>query len=304
MKNVLLTGPTGFIGSHLAPKLKDYEVFGLLRHSPRNAIVPENVTPITGDLTDIYSLKKAMKECQPDYIIHTAALTPVRYSFDNPFAYAETNYIGTMNLIHAALETPNLKKFIVSSTAETYKPQIGRKLVEEDELTGSTPYGVTKVAMDLYVRMAGKCFGLPFVLMRPSNTYGRKTEKGYLTEKIITTMMTSDKLVLDGSPTPVRDYMYVDDHVEGFLAALKSDRVQEVYNISTGRATTVKELVDLAALELDWHGQVFYGGKTRPYDPESLVLDNTKARKDLDWEPKIRLEEGIRKVAEYWGDKL
>jgi len=93
--NVLLTGITGFIGSHLAPKLNERgdKVYALLRHSPRMVEIPKYVTSINGDLIDIHSLKKAIREAQPEVIIHTAGMTPVRYSFENPFIYAETNYL-------------------------------------------------------------------------------------------------------------------------------------------------------------------------------------------------------------------
>jgi len=299
---ILITGAAGFIGSHLVEQLKEHEIYAIIKHSVRPPELPDYINPITADLLDIHSLKKAVAMSQPEIVVHLAAMTPVRYSFNNPFIYAQTNYIGTMNMVHVSLESPVLKKFIFASTAETYKPT-DRLLKETDELSGSTPYGVSKVAADLYVRMAGKCLNLPFIIMRPSNTYGRKTEKGYLVEKVVTTMLNSDKLVLDGSPSSVRDYMYIDDHVRGYVAAINIPTRNDVFNISTGVFTSVGKLVDIAAQVLDWHGKVFFGGKERQYDPESLVLDNSKAKELLKWSPVVKLEDGIKKVADYWRDK-
>lgn len=303
--NVLLTGITGFIGSHLAPKLNErgYKVFALLRHSPRIQKIPEYVVPITGDLLDIHSLKKAVRQSQPDVVINTAALTPVRKSFDNPFVYAKTNYIGTMNLVHASLECPILEKFIHASTAEVYKPKM-EMLKEEDALFGSTPYGVSKVAADYYVQMAGLCYGLPYIILRPTNTFGRKTENGYFIEKVVTTMMKEKELVLNGTPDVYRDFMYVDDHVNGYLKAIDYKGSQEIFNLSTMRRLSIGQVTKLIKMLLGWEGEIKFGGKPRPNDPISLVLDSTKARKLLGWKDEYALEEGVYKVEKHWSDKL
>ena len=302
--NIFLTGITGFIGSHLTPKLneKGYKVYALLRHSPRAVEIPKYVTSINGDLLDIHSLKKAIREAQPEIIIHTAGMTPVRYSFENPFIYAHTNYIGTMNLVHASLDNPQLEKFIHASTAEVYKPK-ATPVLETDELFGSTPYGVSKVAGDYYVQIAGKCFGLPYILLRPTNTYGRKTEKGYLIEKVVNQMLTSKKLVLDGNPNVYRDFMYVDDHVNGYLKAVEYKGSQEIFNLSTNRPVRIQDVTDISRTVLNWDGEVFFEGSPRPYDPEALLLDSHKANEKMNWTAGITLEEGIQRVADYWRDK-
>jgi len=302
---ILVTGASGFIGSHLAEELtgRDHEVHALVRHSPRVSLLPEEVEAITGDLMDIFSLKKAMRMAQPEMVCHIAALTPVRYSFDNPFIYAQTNYVGTMNMVHAALEQPTVEGFVHASTAEVYKPK-HRPLVEDDKLFGSTPYGVSKVAADYYVQVAGECYGLPYTILRPSNSYGRRRERGYIVEKIITTMLTSsNELVLDGSPHIVRDYMHISDHVNGYLRAIESKK-RGVFNISTGKETSVRDLVATAKSITGFHGHVKYLGKPRPHDPEYLVLDNAKAIAELGWEPKVGLKEGLKRVASFWRDKL
>jgi len=301
--NVLLTGITGFIGSHLAPKLNERgdKVYALLRHSPRMVEIPKYVTSINGDLIDIHSLKKAIREAQPEVIIHTAGMTPVRYSFENPFIYAETNYLGTMNLVHAALDYPRLEKFIHASTAEVYKPKMDIK--ETDELFGSTPYGVSKVAGDYYVQIAGKCFGLPYIILRPTNTYGRKTERGYFIEKVVNQMLSGNKIVLDGNPAVYRDFMYVDDHVNGYLKSTEYKGNQEIFNLSTNRPITIGNTVKLAKEKLNWDGEIFFEGSPRPYDPEALCLNSAKANEKMNWKAEVSLEDGVKKVADYWRGK-
>ncbi len=304
MKNILLTAASGFIGSHLIQQLiKEYNVYAIVRHTAREVELPKEVHIIYGDLQDIHSLNNAVNVAQPEIVIHTAAITPVRKSFDNPFIYEAINYRGTMNLIHAALKSPTLEKFVHASTAETYRSS-AQSLREDDTLFGGTPYGISKTAAELYVRMAGECFGLPYIILRPANTYGRKIEKGYMVEKIVTTMLTDDKLHMDGRPHVVRDLLYVDDHVNGYLAALKSTRLNRIYNLSTNVGWRISEVVELAAELLDWHGTVSWGGNVRPYDPPTLVLNNALAQTELDWKVTTPLRKGLSNTINYWGKAI
>jgi len=302
---VLITGGTGFIGSHLIQKLHErgHHVNVIVKHSTRPFKLPDGVESITADLLDIQGLKKIVRDYQPEVVCNLAAMTPVRFSFDNPFIYGQTNYIGTMNMIFAAMESPILKKFVHASTAETYKPK-DIPIKETDELYGSTPYGVSKVAADYFVRVAGECYGLPYIVLRPSNTYGRKNERGYFIEKVITTMLTSKRLVLDGSPDVIRDWMYVDDHVQGYIRSIESDVKNEVFNVSTGVQSTLGDTVEKIKSVMSWDGEVIWGNKPRPKDPKYLVLDNSKARQLLNFEPKYSLEKGFEETINWWRQEL
>ncbi len=305
MTNVFLTGVTGFIGSHLADALnsKGYTVYALVRHNANPVSVPCYIKVITGDLLDIHSLNYAIRLSQPEIVIHTAALTPVRECFNNPFGFTQINFLGTMNMVHASLKNSILNNFIYASTAEIYTPNPGN-IIETDEQTGSTPYGISKLAADLYVRMAGNCYGLPYVILRPTNTYGRKTECGYFIEKVITTMLTKDSLLLNGSPEVIRDFMYVDDHVNAYLSIINSSVTNEIFNFSPMLGLTLDKVIEVATQTLNWKGKVNYNSNPRPYDPPSLICDSNKAHKTLNWIPKVTLSEGLMKVADYWRGKL
>lgn len=295
---ILLTGADGFVGSHLSRRLVEegYDVHAIIRHRPVPNKLADGITPYIGDLLDSYSLKKIVTEVQPECIVHLAAMTPVMHSFQNPVIYAETNFIGTINLTLASQESHVLRKFIVASTAEVYKADKEKLLTEEDELYGSTPYGVSKVAVDYWTRVAGKCYGLPYIVMRPSNTYSRKSEKRYFVEKVIDTMLKSNRLELDGTSDSVRDWLFVDDHVEGYIQAIKSDCINEVFNISTGVGTSTGNVVAKVREMLNWKGEVSWGTHQRPFEPKYLVLDNSKAKKMIGFQPKITLEEGINRI--------
>lgn len=301
----LVTGCTGFIGSELTQRLivEGFRVYGLVRHSPRAVTnIPKGVVTITGDLLDYHSLRKAVRESQPEYIFHTAAMTPVRESFDNPFIYEEINYRGTMNLVHASLQCPVLKRFLHASTMEVYKAKT-TPLKEEDTLYGETPYGVSKVAGDLYVRVASDCFGLPYTILRPCNTYGRKAQKGYLVEKVVTSMLEANRFELDGSADLVRSFMYVDDHVNAYLSCLDEKALNEVFNFGV-EGSSVEEVVKTCTRLLNWKGEVVYGVNPRPNEALTLVLDASKAQRMLGWKAEVSLEDGLRRTCEFWKQKM
>jgi nucleoside-diphosphate-sugar epimerase len=306
---IFITGGSGFIGSHLIPKLleKNYEVYALVRHSPRKAkieIPSENI--IIGDILDIHCLKKVIKEIQPEIVIHLAAITPVRYSFENPYIYAETNYIGTMNMVLASLLSRKLERFIYGSSIEVYGDVSSGVLINEDfPMLAGTPYAVSKVAADLFVQISGKCYNLPYTILRPTNTYGRKTEKGYFIEKVITQMLTKNEVFLDGNPETVRDFMYVEDHVSAYLRAIEyQTEYDRIFNIAPSEPRKLREVVDIIKNLIGWEGEIHWNVNPRPSDPHFLVANNMKARSILGWSPKYSLEEGLKLTIDYWKKKL
>src|SRR5665647_1052301 len=162
MTRALITGIMGFIGSHLAKKLveENVEVYGLVRRvASRNMEVIhdllQDITLISGDVSDYVSTRNAVKTANPDVIFHLAALSPVRDSFERPFEYQQANYIGTMNIAHSLLELqdPQTRKLIAASTAEVYGLQANEPMKETLSLHPSSPYAVSKAAGDLYLRM-------------------------------------------------------------------------------------------------------------------------------------------------------
>jgi len=315
---VLITGVTGFIGSEIARRLVDegeYEVWGLVRTTSSSTAI-ELIKDITskmeiryGNFTDYSSIRKIVKDISPHYIIHVGAITPVRNSFENPLEYQEINHMGTVNLVHAALDLlPEFKKFIFASTMETYGWQDDRTPFKEDRmLNPASPYSVSKVASDVYIRMAGEAFGLPYIISRACNTFGRKNEAGYIVEHIITSMLQGKDIYI-GTPDSVRDLMYVDDHVNAYVTALKSNVKNEVFNFGTSNQKSMKELVLMLKDMTDFKGKIVWsfppGYPYRPVNDPYLSLDASKAKKILGWEPKYNLEEGLKKTIEFWKKRI
>ncbi len=317
MTRVLVTGIMGFIGSHLAQRLVDegVEVYGLVRRvANRNMDVIGNllkdIALVSGDVSDYVSTRNAVKTVNPDVIFHLAALSPVRDSFERPFEYQQANYIGTMNVAHSLLELqdPQTRKLIAASTAEVYGIQTNEPLKETLPLHPSSPYAVSKAAGDLYLQMMFNSFGLKGTIMRPANSYGRKLDTSFMVEYLVTKMLRGEKIYI-GSPDSVRDYMYVDDHVNGYVLAMKNPKANgQVYNVGTTLGVSNKELALMIAEKVGFDKRNIALGAyppSYPYRPlisdqPSIVLDSAKIRKELGWKPTVTIAEGIDKVIAYF----
>jgi GDP-mannose 4,6-dehydratase len=317
---VLLTGILGFIGSNIAEKIvrNGHEVYGVVRRvANRNMAVVSNIlndiTLLSGDITDYVSTRNAIRTVTPDVVIHLAALSPVRDSFEHPFEYQQVNLIGAMNVAHALLELPdpNSRKLVAASTAEVYGLQENKPLKETLPLHPSSPYAVSKAAADLYLQMMFNAFDLNGSIMRPANSYGRKFDTSFIIEYLVTQML-KDETVYIGAPDSIRDYMHVDDHVTAYLMAienLKADR--EIFNVGTGAGVSNRELAELIAKKIQFDtkkiklGSYPQGYPYRPLasDQPYIVLDSTKIRKKLHWSPKVDLDEGINRVITYFERK-
>jgi GDP-mannose 4,6-dehydratase len=321
MVRVLITGILGFIGSNLAERLvKDgCDVYGVVRRvASRNLEAVESflpdITVITGDISDYVSIRNAVKTANPDVIFHLAAISPVRDSFERPFEYQQVNYIGTMNVAHSMLELqdPQTRKLVAASTAEVYGIQKNEPLREELPLCPSSPYAVSKAAGDLYLQMMFNSFSLNGTIMRPTNSYGRKFDNSFMIEYLITQMLKKKKIYI-GSPDSERDYMYVDDHVNAYVLAMKNSKAKcQVYNVGTTIGVSNRELAFIIAEKLDFDksnivmGSYPPGYPFRPLisDQPSIVLDSAKIRKQLNWAPTVSLSEGLDRTIAYHKARL
>ncbi len=172
----------------------------------------------------------------------------------------------------------------------------------------TSPYAVSKAAMDMYLRMASSAYSLNCTLLRPTNSYGRKFETGFIVEYLVTTMLKGARAYV-GAPDSIRDYMHVDDHVNAYvLAAEKETAPGEVFNAGSGRGISNKDLALLIAKVAGYdEGKITFGSyplgyPIRPIPGEQpyIVLDPSKITKELGWRTTIGLEDGIRDAVAYW----
>jgi nucleoside-diphosphate-sugar epimerase len=320
MVKILITGISGFIGSQLATRLVDegHEVSGVIRRVANRDLAPlqeilGDIAIVSGDVSDFVSTRNAIKTVNPDVIFHLAALSPVRDSFERPFDYQHANYLGTMNVAHSLLELQDsqTRKLIAASTAEVYGLQGNGPLKEDLPLKPSSPYAVSKAAGDLYLRMMFSSYYLNGTVLRPTNSYGRKFDTSFMIEYLITQMLKGRKIYI-GSPNSVRDYMYVDDHVNGYILAMKDSKAKgQVYNVGTGEGVTNKELALMIAEKTGYDPKnIVFGSYPPGYpyrplisDQSSIVLDSSKIRKELGWAPKTSLDIGLDRVIAYFREK-
>jgi len=315
MTRVLITGISGFVGSSLAKKLVEegYSVSGLVRPVTGRELASlkpllDKIQIVRGDLTTYHSISSALSLIHPQYVLHLGALTPVRLSFEDPFPFIETNFRGTANLVHAMLEKTPKSRLILASTAEVYGVQRKRVPIKETaSLNPSSPYAVSKEAADQYARMAMMIYNLKATVLRPINSYGRETQRSFIVEYLITSMLNGENCFL-GAPNSIRDYMFIDDHVNAYFLAMKSDRaVGETFNVSPGNPVSNRRLSEIVAEITEFKGRINYGSyppgyPQRPaqWDPPYLVLDSTRIHKILGWRPTVTLEQGLRKTVEMW----
>ncbi len=318
---VLITGIMGFVGSHLAEQMvtDGDEVYGVVRRVASRKMdavskVLKDIVLLSGDITDYVSMRNAIKTAMPDVVVHLAALSPVRESFERPFEYQQANFLGTMNVAHALLELPDPenRKIVAASTAEVYGSQNKEALREDLPLQPSSPYAVTKAAGDLYLQMMFQTFDLHGSIMRPTNSYGRKIDTSFMIEYLINQML-SDKEVYIGCPESIRDYMYIDDHVNAYKMVIASPKADgQIFNAGTGVGVTNKELALMIAEKVGYKAEKIKFGSYPPgypyrpavSDQPSIVMNAAKIKKMVGWTPKVNLDKGLDKTIEYFRKQL
>jgi len=323
MKKIFVTGVTGFIGSHLAQELikKGHDVSVFLKYSTsRNMQMLEpflkGAKLYYGDLADYHSTEDVLRLVKPDVVMHLAALSPVRDSFEKPFPFVQNNVVATLNIAHAMLKLPDFKKkkLVYASTAEVYGIQEKQPIVETAILNPSSPYANTKAMTDTYLRMMASVYGLNVTIMRNTNTFGRKLDTGFFVEYVITAMLKGETVYV-GAPDSIREYMYVSDHIDSYIKAMEHFEISgEAFNVGPGtnKGITNKEItLKIAEMtgfdkEEDHFWKYPPGYPLRPIESDQpfIILDVTKIKKMLGWSPKVSLEEGLAKSIAYWKEKL
>ena len=305
---ILVTGGSGFIGKALLPRLAElgHEVHSLERYVTGRYILGARTNVVFGDLRDGFSIRKIIKEIQPEAVIHLASISPVSYSYDRPQEVFEVNALGTINLAETCLrEVSRFKHFIYAGTSEEYGNQDKSPTTEDTELRPNSPYSVSKVAADKYLQYMRDAYGFPVTILRPFNTYGRRDNTHFVIERTITQMLQG-KTVKLGDPTPIRDFLYIDDHVNAYLTCLDNPKARgEVFNFCTGRGVSIRELVELISQLTGFEGGIQWNTiPARPLDIKKLIGSYEKAKRVLGWQPKYSLEEGLKKTVNFWKDKI
>ena len=303
-RKVLVTGAGGFIGSHLTERLaqEGANVRAFIRYNSRGdegllSLLPHKIYDrrqvIAGDLRDVEAVRQAVRDA--DTVFHLGALIAIPYSYIHPREVVETNVMGTLNVLMAAREY-GVRRVVHTSTSEVYGTARYVPIDEKHPLQGQSPYSASKIGADKIVQSFQLSFDLPVATLRPFNTYGPRQSARAVIPTIISQALTRDEIHL-GALSPMRDFTFVTDTVEGFLKMAQVETaIGEEINIGAGDCISIGELAHkiLSLVERDIP-IITENQRLRPEKSEVMRLhaDNSKAYNLLGWKPQVSLDEGL-----------
>ena len=303
-KRVLVTGGAGFMGSAFVRLYaKKYRITVLDKMSyaadrKRLSSAAGDITFIKGDLSKKETFQR-LKKGGWDALLHFAAETHVDRSLQDIKPFIESNIIATDHIVKYAL-LKKVKKFIHISTDEVYGDHKKGRFKEEDPLNPKNPYAATKAAADFLVQTAIKAEGLPGVIVRPANNYGPAQHREKFIPLSITQLLTGKKIPIYGKGKQIREWIYVDDCIEGVELILRKGKKGGVYNIGSyqelSNLETAKTLIRLCDKKI---GQSIRFVNDRPGHDFRYGMDCRKIRR-LGWRPRYQLMEGLKKTVDWY----
>jgi NAD dependent epimerase/dehydratase len=314
---ILVTGADGFIGSHVVETLvksghdvrafvlyNSFNSWGWLDESDK--AIRDSIDIFAGDIRDPHGVDKAVEK--QEVILNLAALIAIPYSYHSPDTYIDTNIKGTLNILQAA-RRHGVKRVVQTSTSEVYGTAQYIPIDEAHPLHPQSPYAATKVGADQLALSFHSSFDVPVGILRPFNTYGPRQSARAVIPTIISQLANKSKVKL-GSLSPTRDFSFVQDTANGFLAAAQSDAiVGQTINLGSGFEISIKETAETIAklmntkLELVDDEQ-----RVRPENSEveRLHASIEKAKTLLGWQPELKglagFETGLKKTIEWFSN--
>jgi UDP-glucuronate 4-epimerase len=305
---ILVTGCAGFIGSHTCINLlkKNYTVIGIdnlndyysVELKKNNVSLCETYSKFTFYKQDIRTTK-IIEKIKPDKIIHLASMAGVRYSIENPSIYIDVNINGFINILEQA-KNVNVKQIVYASSSSVYGLNKKVPFCESDPIeTPNSPYACSKMAMELYAKTYSQLYNMNLIGLRFFTVYGPRGRPDMAPYIFLNAIKENREFYRFGDGTTSRDYTYIDDIVDGIVAACENKKniKCEVYNLGNSSPVSLNRFIDLCAIVSRKKAR-FLESQKQLGDVPHTYADISKAKRDLDYEPKVKLIDGLRKMYE------
>lgn len=306
---ILVTGGAGFVGSHVvdAYVAAGHEVAVLDNFTTGNeANLNQAVAAHRVDLRDQTAVEMVVASFRPEIVNHHAAQADVPKSVADPAYDAQVNIIGGVNLLKACVNHAVKKVIFISTGGALYGEPDVVPADEDHPVRPLSPYGTSKFSFEQYLGTFKRTFGLEFTVLRYANIYGPRqdflAEEGRVVSVFATRMLARRPVTIDGDGEQARDMLHVTDAASANIAALERGD-GGIFHVSTGTPVTVNQLFRRLASLTDYTSAPHFG-PSRKGDVFRIALDNTRARRDLGWEPRVSLEEGLRVTVDYFRDRV
>jgi UDP-glucuronate 4-epimerase len=312
-QRLLITGGAGFIGSHLVDRLLEegrsqVVVIDNFNDFYNPAIKRANVALhlqhpayrlVEADICNYDALKAIFAEEHFDAVIHLAARAGVRSSVAEPHAYQQTNVAGTLNLLELA-QRNGIQRFIFGSSSSVYGPAAQPPFKEDAPLAPISPYAATKAAGELLAHTYSHLYGMKVVCLRFFTVYGARQRPDLAIHKFARLIVGRRPLPVYGDGSSERDYTYIDDIIQGVMAALAYDATPfEIINLGQSQTVSLNRLIELLEAALGQRAQIEHH-PPQPGDLPRTHADISKARRLLNYQPATTIEAGIQKFVEWF----
>jgi UDP-glucose 4-epimerase len=307
---VLVTGATGFIGSHLVRRLVDDGVDVHALSSVVSSVYPVRLAPLRdritlhgGNLMDRSAMDSVVADARPTHVFHLGAYTHVGKSWQRVDECIQTNVQGTVNLLRA-LESRGYQRFVYFGTSEIYG-DVDVPFREDAVVNPISPYSVSKYAGERFCRMFHRGRGWPVVMIRAFNAYGPAQTPDRVIPEIIGRALRGDELKMT-TGRQTREFNYVDDLVDGIVRAGTVEGIDgELFNLGCGEEISMRDLATMILDLLDNPIAAKFGElPERPTEIPRMFCDNTRARELLGWKPQHTLRDGLEKTIEWYRSEL
>jgi UDP-glucuronate 4-epimerase len=314
MRNILITGGAGFIGSHLVDRLiaedhwrvtvlddfNDFYEPSIKRANIQTHLSNPNFKLIEADIRDYYSLDEVFAEGNFECLVHLAARAGVRPSLTEPRLYVETNINGTTNLLELCRQH-DVNQFVFGSSSSVYGENQKVPFSEHDLIFNPiSPYAATKAAGELLCHTYSHLYQMRIICLRFFTVYGARQRPDLAIHKFAKMISAGQPIPVFGDGTTRRDYTYIDDIIAGVRAAIDYEQsIYEIINLGESRTVELRELITLLEQALGRKAQIDRQ-PTQPGDVPQTFADIAKARRLLNYEPRTQIEDGIRKFVAWF----